>query len=279
MTDLGELPSFLAPPVDEVSVGIQFSNPGFLPTLYGAFHARIRDEFPSVEVRPPLPPSREVFPPLIVGSLPAAMPTVPQIIGMLGNSRVLYVSEDGCSLVQLQSDRLHFNWRRKEHAAYPRFGYMRDRFAEAFQSLTALFQDNGLGSVNVTQCEVFYGNPLPSDVTGVSAGEPEKVLRPWTSTFGPELTEKLEDLSFNVRFNMNNPEGEPFGRLTVTMLTNVSQDNIPALRLELIARGSSKSSELSSIFDFFDAGHSAIVRAFAAVTTPDMHLRWGRQNG
>jgi hypothetical protein len=44
--DTDSLPRFRNPPVEEVSVGVQFRLPRFLPTHYGRFHERTKDEFP-----------------------------------------------------------------------------------------------------------------------------------------------------------------------------------------------------------------------------------------
>jgi uncharacterized protein (TIGR04255 family) len=268
-------PKFKSPPVEEVAVGVQFSAPGFLPTHYGAFYESMKRAFPRVEVLPPLPDIREMASP----QTESASPQVPSISFGFGAQwwpRVLFVSEDDCTLIQLQSDRLFFNWRRRQAQPYEHYGFLRDGFSQAYKAFEVFATEQGFGPVVPFQCEIDYVNPLPPSATGAEPSSPEKVFRVWSSSVGEEWVKQLEDLSYNARYPLLDDTGTQIGRLTATMTSIFGPDNEKQMRLELVARGNPRGKELNDILAFHDIGHDAIVRCFAAITTPAMHVRWGR---
>jgi len=86
-----------------------------------------------------------------------------------------------------------------------------------------------------------------------------------------EWREPQEDLSFTVRYRLNDEEGKPFGRLTAAMLSSSSAPHIaPGFQLEMTARGVPQGTGREGIAAFHDHGHRAIVRCFAALTTPEI---------
>lgn len=275
------LPKFRRPPVTEVAVGVQFAAPGFLPTHYGALHERLKHDFPNVEVLPPIPPVFEVLPASPPQNHPGAHP--PIAMGVPGMSigppwpRVLLISADDCSLIQVQSDRLYFNWRQRPQQEYLHYRHVRDGFSRAYSTFEALAADQGFSPIVPTQCEVLYVNPLPVSVTGADPSSPEKVFRVWNPGMGKEWGEPLDDLSFNARYPLRDAAGERFGRLTASMSTLPGAENAPLMRLELVARGLPRGPGRDGILAFHDSGHEAIIRCFAAITTQDMHNRWGRE--
>lgn len=273
--DTDSLPRFHNPPIDEVAVGAQFSLPGFLPTHYGGFHEYVRAEYPRVQVLPALPPMAETFS-IPQGTDPSARYPALVSFGMPPLPRVLFISDDDSSLIQLQSDRLYFNWRRRAQNSYPHYEHFRVRFARAFAALEVFAADQHIGPVVPTQCDVLYVNPLPQGVTGAAPSSPEAVFRCWDANIGEEWRTPLEDLSFNARYRLLDAAGQPYGRLTVTMSTGVAQSGTEQMRLELAARGAPRGPGLDGVLAFHDDGHEAIVRCFAAITTREMHDRWGR---
>lgn len=274
------LPKFRHPPVDEVAVGVQFAALGFLPTHYGAFHERVKQAFPGVQAMPPVPPVFEVI------SAPAAPSNpgnfLPMQMGIAGGfalplwPRTLFISEDECSLIQLQNDRLYFNWRRRPDNEYPHYEHVRRGFSDAYVALETFVSDQSLGPISPNQCEVLYVNLLSPGVTGVEPSAPEKAFRIWNSVWNEEGSKPLEDLAFNARYRLADDTGKQFGRLTANMSTGSGPDHVQAMRLELTARGVPRGSGLDGILAFLDVGHEAIVRCFAAITTQAMHDRWER---
>jgi uncharacterized protein (TIGR04255 family) len=261
--------------VDEVAVGVQFVLPGFLPTHYGRFHERIKSEFPVVQMLPPLPPQVETF---SVPQGPNELVNLQTLLGAWGGvslPRVLFVSKDDSSLIQLQHDRLYVNWRKRGQSAYPHYDLLREQFSRIYIAFEAFIADEGLGVASPFQCDVFYVNPLPPVATGVQLSFPERVFRCWNVDIGKEWPTQTEDVAFNARYRLLDEAGQPFGRLVATMSSGAA-DGIEQMRFELTARGAPRALGLAGILAFHDVGHEAIVRCFAAITTPEMHKRWGR---
>ena len=269
MNDEVPLPRFRKPPVSEVAVGVQF--PGALnPVHLGLYYQRVKGDFPKVQVQPAIPPTFETF-----GTAPIVAFGIPTITLQ---PRMWFISDDEDSLIQLQSDRLIFNWRGGlRESEYPHFEKVYTGFGRALDELETLAEGEGIADVLVNQCEVSYVNPLPTAKTGVSLSEPEKLFRVWSGSLGAEWKEPQEDLSFTVRYRLNDQEGKQFGRLSATVMSSSAAPNIaPGFQLEMTARGVPLGIGRKGIAVFHDQAHKAIVRTFAAITTPEMHKLWER---
>jgi hypothetical protein len=143
--------------------------------------------------------------------------------------------------------------------------------------LETLSEAEGIIGIVVNQCEVLYVNPLPTANTGVALSEPERIFRFLSNKRGGEWDEPQEDLSFTLRYRLNDADGKPFGRLTAAALSSSSAPHIaPGFQLEMVARGVPQGTGRQGITAFHDHGHRAIVRCFAAITTPEMHKLWER---
>ena len=278
MNDQSPLPRFRKPPVSEVAIGVQFQTPSLNPVHLGLYYERIKTRFRVVTVQPPMQSAFETF-----GSAPMAafQVNIPfPVMGGVGlmQPRMWFGSEDGASLIQLQSGRLIFNWRGGlKHNAYPHFNAVQAEFGKALDELEALAASEGLGDVSVNQCELVYVNPLPVSDTGVPLSEPQRIFRIWSNSHGDEWDDEPEDISFNARFRFNDQNGNPFGRLTVALTPGWSPvDGSPAFQLDMTARGQPLGPGRAGITAFHDHAHLAIVRCFAAMTTPEMHERWER---
>jgi uncharacterized protein (TIGR04255 family) len=270
------LPSFRKPPVSEVAVGVQF--PAVLnPVHLGLYYQRVKARFPKLQVQPPISPSFETF-----GAAPILAFGVQMPIGL--QPRMWFLSEDENSLIQLQSDRLFFNWRGGlQGSPYPHFEVVYEEFVKAFDQLETLAEAEGITGIVVNQCEVTYVNPLPSANTGVPLSAPEKIFNVWTDARGPEWKQPIEDLSFTARYRLDDEGGKPFGRLTVALSSysvapsySMAPQMSPGFQLEMTARGVPKGTGREGVAAFHDHAHRAIVRCFAAITTPEMHKLWER---
>jgi uncharacterized protein (TIGR04255 family) len=275
MNDELPLPRFREPPVSEVAVGVQF--PTLLnPVHLGLYYERVRARFPKIQVQPPIAPAFETF----EASPPIPVPVGIQIQPISFQPRMWFLSEDEDSLIQLQSDRLLFNWRGGlQGNPYPHFEVVHAEFVKALDELEALAEAEGITGLVVNQCEVLYFNRLPTANTGVPLSSPEKIFRLWTDGLGDEWTGPQEDMSLTVRYRLDDKEGNPFGRLTATV-SSLAPSLVPNLgpgfQLEMTARGVPLGSGREAIAAFHDHGHRAIVRCFAALTTPEMHKLWER---
>jgi uncharacterized protein (TIGR04255 family) len=271
MNDEALLPRFRKPPVSEMALGVQF--PSILnPVHVGLYYQRVKSRFPKIQVHPP------VFP--VLENLGTSPPRVPQFTinpGMLPmQPRMWFLSDDDNFLIQLQSDRLIVNWRRDEKGTpYPHFEAVQEVFTKAFDELEALLKAEDV-SIAANQCEVVYINPIRIADTGISLSEPQRIFRVLSAERGSEWQEPLEHVLCNVRYQLKDQAGSPYGRLTVTLASGAAADQSPAFQLELTARGAPQGAGREGIVAFHNQGHRAVARCFAAITTPEMHKLWER---
>ncbi len=193
--------------------------------------------------------------------------------------RAWFKSLDDTEVVQVQSDRIGYNWRRvKGEEVYPRFPYVRDRFEHAVETVTGFVEEQGLSSsLAPVQCEVVYLNEIPAMRGGLGHGDPDPVLRLWKPVEevypGP-----AEDVRFATRHRLPKDDRLAGGRLIVEVQPVMRlTDAVPVYRLSLTVRGVPVGPSKGDILSFVDFGHEVIVRAFASITTPGMHEEWGRQ--
>jgi uncharacterized protein (TIGR04255 family) len=262
------LPRFRKPPVSEVALGVQF--PAILnPIHLGLFYQRVKPRFPKIQMQSPVLPVFETFG---TGGQPG-----PQFaFANAMQPRMWFLSDDDNFLIQLQSDRLLVNWRSGPQAApYPHFDAVQKVFTDALDALESVAQDENIG-IPVNQCEVVYINPILTTTTGVPISEPQRIFRICSAERGSEWQEPLEHISCNARYLLKDQTGTPYGRLTVTLGSGTAADNSPAFQLELTARGFPQEDGRAGIVAFHKQGHLAIVRCFAAITTPEMHEFWER---
>lgn len=268
MNDAAPLPRFKKPPVSEVVLGIQF--PSIVtPVHLGAYYQKVKDRFPKTQTLPPILPVIETF-----GTVPLSTAQFAITQGM--QPRIWFLSEDDNYLIQLQSDRLLVNWRAgTKGAPYPHFEAVQQVFLRALDELEALLaQDNVTAAVN--QCELVYINPILVTTTGIPISEPQRIFRFCSAQRGPEWQEPLEHISCAARYQLKDLASAPYGRLTVTLASGAAADLSPAFQLELTARGFPQGEGRDGILAFQNQGHRAIVRCFAAITTPEMHQLWER---
>ena len=155
----GPLPEYDRPPVVETAVGIQFDGlVGYTSLSAADFWADLRHDYPAVEERPPLEPAFETFGP---SDSRMAVPRFEMVTGAI-QPRFFFVSKDESELVQLQKDRLHYNWRRTEKGeTYPRYTHVREQLELNLERLLAWAERNRLGQIVPTQCEAVYVNRIP----------------------------------------------------------------------------------------------------------------------
>ena len=198
--------------------------------------------------------------------------------GQTGN-RIWLVSKDEVSLLQLQSDRFVFNWRRRGDSRYPSFEPIFSEFGNRFTTWRDLVNNRGSDyHLQPQQLELTYTNWLADDHT----------------TQTDVLT--LAAVAGSVRIPGAETNYEPayaIGNYTL------ARDGIPAGRLALsiignavrsvgvtVQRGSTMSisyfTELEPgipderLTETIAFGRYSIVSAFDQLTTSQGHSLWGR---
>lgn len=260
------LPDFERPPVVEVAVGVQFDAQPILRSFEVAgLREQWRSAYPVVEEHPPLPP--------VVEAEPGSFPDFQVFMGS-PSGRLWFVSADGASLVQLQPDRLYFNWRATEAAAaYPRWGRVRNTFAERLQEAFEFVRLAGGRMPAIGQVEVTYINAINNE-----AGQPaalREVLTVWSSDDHHHLGASQES---RAAFVYPVPDmGRAPVRLYVEAAPGRRLTGKPASFLTLTVRGAPMEDDPESSIEFADKAHDHIVSSFAELTRPTMHTLWGRR--
>ena len=272
------LPEYDRPPVGEVAISLQFNRLTALQIPhFGMFWATVRDRFPQTQSQPAIPPAIEQFGDGLVAGMQAIRL---ELMNEAMPQRVWFVSPSGNELLQIQNDRLSFNWRKVNEAdVYPRYTYIRQRFLDEFQSFTNFLVSERLGEIVPIQCEVTYINHIGSGTSWKKHGELSEVLAPWRTDSSNESLPECESIQLMCRYVLEIDDGGktvPIGRLHVDIQPALRvSDNIPIFAMNLTARGRPWGTGIDGAMKFFDLGHDRIVRGFTALTTERMHKEWG----
>jgi uncharacterized protein (TIGR04255 family) len=264
-----QLPTFEHPPLDEMVMGVQFAPLGLMRAVHlGLFWSQIRADYPSAEDQMPLQPvveEAELKPHTTSLTIrPVDVPPLP---------RCWFATEDKTRLIQIQRDRFLRNWRRVEgNERYPRFGRLAQDFKLAWEKFVAFIMSEGLGPVNVNQCEVSYINQIDREAGWDELGELNKVFPFLQPRDSKKFLPPAELFSWQARYKL--PEGR--GRLHVEMNPAFrARDMKLVLSLNLTARGAPAGSSLEQIAAWFDLAHEWAIRAFVELTGPTAHEKWG----
>jgi uncharacterized protein (TIGR04255 family) len=262
--------SFRHPPVMEVAFALQFATGVIDLELLGELARRAKTNFPRREQQPPLPPMTEEF------GLPPAMP---QLIFQTGQAlpRTWFVSEDGAKIIQVQADRLGYNWRREhlDDRPYPRYDRLRDDLIElVLPAADEVAASSSAARVNVV--ELTYVNQLgAADARKGDRHPPLKDFLRLLSDFRGEFLGEPEDARLQARWRLPGDTGDPIGRLYAGAEPAFLHDQTPIYQLVLTARLLASHAEPAATIPLFDLAHDWIVRGFTDLTTSTMHSAWG----
>ncbi len=273
---MSKLPSFAAPPVVEVALGVQFEP---LERLRSLDMLSLRDsykgKFPKVQEHPPLPSVIEDFGPPRAFRLEARLemtdlPPVP---------RYWFLTETESELIQIQQDRFVHNWRKIGTGDdYPRYERIAATFQDEFLQFHEFVDRGEFGPLVPSQCEVTYINHIESGVGWDRLGELGEILTVWRSQYSDPFLSEAENVVLSWSHVIPSESGAPAGRLRI--MAEPAQrisDGQPAYRLTLTARGHPFGNDMTGIRSFLDLGREWVVRGFASITTPKMHQIWERQ--
>lgn len=270
------LPSFRKPPVVETALSVQFLGlRDFTNAHLGLFWSRLRDEFPHLSDADPIVSQREVF-----GDDRMKLAGPPRVrFGTDPNARLQMASADRCQMVQIQNGRLVFNWRRIEDTEYPRWGSVKSALLEYWSSFLAFLDDSGIKSPHPNQWEIVYVNHLKR---GYDWQSPDDWAALVPGLLGPSnrlVDGRLESLSLDWHIALDDDRGRLHIDLNHALAIDNSEQNaepMEILNLQLTARGGVGEGD-DTIEAGLELGHLAIVQNFAAITSEEAQVRWGRQ--
>lgn len=272
------LPDFDNPPVAEVALSVQFEPlEQFGAPQIGLLWAEFRSRFPVTQEHAPLDPVIERF-----GIPRTGAPDVRlQMLASPPAPRLWFVNSTGTELIQVQKDRFIHNWRKVgEGDTYPRFEPIRDTFRSELEAFRTFLAREQSGDLLVNQCEVTYVNHLVAGNGWTTHGELGRVLTVFRGEYSDNNLPEPEDVRLGMRYVLKDERNESIGRLHISVQPVFRRsDNQPMLMLTLTARSRPSGDQLDDAMRCLDSGRDAIVRAFASVTTTEMHKIWGRKDG
>ena len=261
------LPKFASPPVVEVALSIMFASlPRYRSAHAGRLWHQLKDQFPITEDQPEIAAAVEE---------PTA-PAAPPRLELMERPRLRtwFQSRDGTQLLQLQHDRIAYNWKKGESGEpYPSYEAVEKRFRELLPIVLEFISREQLGDVVPTQAEVTYVNHIRERHSDFA-----RVFTLYRGAEHMNFLPAMRDLRFHARYSMDDDKGQMWGRLTADMQPAfIASDRTEILRLNMIARGKPLSPSIDSALDFLRIGHQWIVLGFAEITTPEMHAKWNRK--
>lgn len=244
--------SFDDPPIKEVALGRTFlPRPDFLLPYFGSFWAQIRDEFPTTEHAAPIIDTPEGFTDAFL--LP----------------RVWFISSDAATLVQLQQNRVHYNWRQTDaKKTYVRFPAVQSKWLDIWGKFEKFVAEMTKEPVKPVAGELTYTNIIdaPGATSAFEIAEQSLVI--------PLSEARRQSLgapkSFNCAYSY---ELAGIGTLVIsTAAAKQKSTNNEVLKLELTVKGNCSEEDRFDLWS--EKAHDTIVRAFKDLTRPAMHAQW-----
>lgn len=261
---MSDMPNYRKPPVVEVAIGVQFAPITKLTVPYvGLFWDRIRETFVRAEEQGPLP--HIVEPP----------PPEPQFILMDKPElpRTWFLNEKGDRILQVQRDRLHYNWRKVQpEDQYPRYPIVKREFFDYWTCFCAFLKEQKFPAPVIDQCELVYVNHIPKEAGWSSVSELSDVFSffRWVPREG--FLPTPDALRWSMRFSLP----EKAGWLNCDCVpARVVPEGPEVMRLSLTARGCpSGNINDETLEKWFDMAREWIVRGFVDLTAKQTDKLW-----
>lgn len=245
-----KLPNYKNPPVNEVVCGLSFKRiDNFKIHHIGLFYQTIKDEFPIVEHALRL----EDRPPELDLNLKDYLP------------RVWFIKSDQQRLIQLQDDRLYFNWRRiKAEEPYPQYKSIIKDFKKYLLVFEKFLEDEKLGTVNPERCELSYINHIPKGEGWDSFLDINNLFRDIRWNTDSRFLPAPIHLGGQVTFKL--PDNKGYLDLTLQQAKRKT-DKIPMFVLQNKATGIGEDKNIDAVWEWFNIAHEWIVCGFTDLTT------------
>jgi uncharacterized protein (TIGR04255 family) len=269
-----DLPNFVAPPVVETVLGVEFAPlTGWDVRHFGLLWAKLRDDYPTFQIQPPLAPTEQPGP-----QAELAKNLIVSVLGIAGPAiRAWYIDGSETRLLQVQEDRFLHNWRKVLGTEkYPHYDEnIRPAFEKEWIRLSDFLEESGIERPVVERWEVTYVNHLERGREWKTVADLPRLFPAWA---GASLTGSLPSPE-SVRLHVVYPLPGEEGHLQV-MVQPVTRfrDNNEVLQVNLTASGRARSTEVHEILQCFDLGREWVVRGFTDFTSAEMHELWGKRD-
>jgi len=255
------LPSYENPPLIEVVCGLVFKRlQGMKIPHFGMIWDKFKSSYPICQHAAPLDVRDESLDPATGAPLP----------------RVWLIGKGEMDLIQLQTDRILYNWRKiRPDDSYPRYSNVCGNFRQVVEKFADGVADLGIGALEPLECELTYINHIPKGEGWNSVEEAQKLFpdlgwRAGSGRFLPSPT----STAWNAAFSYGN-----LGNLTANLNHATRRvDNFPIFALQLTAKGIGHERSIPAIWAWFDIAHEWIVRGFADLTSESVQREiWKRE--
>ena len=242
--------NFSNPPISEVVCGVEFNAPAFSSVHFGQYWQIIHERYPQYFDLPPLGDFA------IISGLPSLR-------------RVWFKSTEINQLIQLQSDRFLYNWRREDiREPYPRFEKIYQNFINEWDIFKEWWSGNTSSPIFPARYELTYLNQLDNYFGWNSTEDNYKIFtfkgRRWDG-FLSAPNVHVSNLQFIIPENL--------GVLFVNTNQGIKAiDQTPITTFELTIRSIDSSLDINT---WFAKSHKFVVRAFLDLTKESIHKEWG----
>jgi uncharacterized protein (TIGR04255 family) len=257
--------TFERAPLVEMSCGCRFRNLElFRIPHFGKFWSTFQQDFPRVEHATPIAPEdREPFRDRTTG---------------LWLPRIWFIDDSDSELVQLQTDRLHVNWRKRDPGSpYGRFRRIAEVFIKRFEALGEFVTRERIGTIEPDSCELTYINHLVRGQDWETLADLSRVFDQSVQFPRGVGTLPLTSLSWSAVGALPGPAG----KLSLTLKHGKRlSDQAEVFVFELTARGIAADRSIAGIRSWLDLAHREANAAFRSFTS-ERHQRdiWGRRDG
>jgi len=273
---MGAGPRFKKPPVAEVALAVEFGELATLRTVQLALlWEYFQQDYPTTEEHTPLPPISELL------KMPAGPRVELALVAEESSPRLWFIDKPGSKLIQIQRNRVGFNWRRfPSEVDYPSFDVVLANFQTIAETLQTFVQER-LGSLlQPTHCEVTYVDHVEvGGERGIrSAGDLGRLLDFWRPEGPVPSLGVPEEAGCFVRYPLG-AAGPRGGRLSLQIQPGIRRsDGIQLLVMQTTAQMGLKSNTWDSVWTDLNIAHKAATRMFLEVTRSEMQKLWGRED-
>ena len=260
-------PKFERPPIVELAVGVQFAPlTEFSSAHVGVFwHECLGNDWKKATDAPPLADQFELF-----GEQKRwRVPGLELRLDPVGTPRVQIANDSGDCLIQIQSTRFLYNWRKRE-THYPSFEEVRDQFERHFQAFSAFAARVPLGKLVPNQWELTYVDSVPQGDLWQSVVDCQDVF-PCLRL--PAFSSRVLTESVAIEYQLEIAPKR--GRLHIGVgIGRNGGDPTPTILLQFTARGPI-GKDPSDLRNGLEAGHTAALEAFLAMASDKAKHHWG----
>lgn len=252
--------TFQKPPLNEVALGYSFlPRPDLLIPHIGAFWTKLQDSYPKCQHNVPIVDNPTTFTEL---PLP----------------RVWLLTEDGTRLVQIQQDRLIFNWRDNGTGCeYVRFPNIKAEFDRVSTLFKAFVQEVTGQPIIPTILNLTYVNIINQGQGWNSLDEIGVVFPALSHDVRLKSMKSATLAEWRVNYELPNDQGKLTARVQTAKQV---KDSAPLFRFELAATSNSLGEHETDHEVWIESAHQAIVNTFKDLTSAEMHERyWLIQKG